>query len=172
MRLPKLNWLIVVVVLSATAGLLYVGHNEWQLRVIQNPLQEELAGIEGILSIELQQQKQATRLLISVNREAEFPQIARRVSRLIGLKPYEIVWDDNPNSRLLEVREQLDLALQEARWQHQFVLLQQRIEEIAEYHGVEYQLGADEGYIYLSLLDGAYTLREAVPLLQVGGGAK
>ena len=40
------------------------------------------------------------------------------------------------------------------------------------YHGVEYQLGADEGYIYLSLLDGAHTLREAVPLLQVGGGAK
>ncbi|NLW16282.1 MAG: hypothetical protein GX033_01245, partial [Firmicutes bacterium] len=84
---------------------------------------------------------------------------------------YEIVWGDNPNTPLLEVRKGLDLALQEARWRHQFLLLQERMEEFTRAHAVEYQLGVDEEYIYVALLDGTHILREAIPLIQVGGGA-
>ncbi len=170
--MPNVNWLVVVVVLCTTAGLLYLGYSEWQLRVVQNPLREELANMAGIISFDLQPTKQAHVLVLTVDPKAEFPQVARQVNRLVSLGAYQIVWEDNPNALLLEVRNQLDLALQEARWHRQFVLLEERVAESTLSRAVEYQLGVDEGYIYLALYDETYSLREAIPLLPVGGGTK
>lgn len=174
--MPKLNWIVVAVVLCLTAGLLYVGYSEWQLRVIQNPLREKLTQITGVASVQLQTRQQATVLAIAVEPQADFPQVASQVSSIIRQEaPHdksELVWEDNPSEHLLAVRKQLNLVLQEARWRYQFVLLQERLEEITKAEAISYQLGVDDEYIYLGLSDGAHTLRETFPLLQLGGAAK
>lgn len=176
MKLPKLNLLVVAVVLCLTAGLLYVGYSEWQLRVIQNPLREKLAQVTGVASVQLQTRQQANVLAIAIEPQADFPGVAGQVRNIISQEAprdaNELVWEDNPNEHLLAVRKQLNLVLQEARWRYQFVLLQERLEEITQAEAISYQLGVDEENIYLSLLDGTHALRETIPLLQLGGAAK
>lgn len=176
MKLPKLNWAVVTVVLCLTAGLLYFGYSEWQLRVIQNPLQERISQVAGISTVQFQTGERATVLTIDVDPEVDFPQVASQVSGVIRQEMLhgtsEVVWKDSPNEHLLEVRKQLSLILQEARWRHQFVLMQERLEQVVQAERVSYQLGVDEEYIYLSLQAGSHVMREAIPLLQVGGAAK
>ncbi len=176
MKLPKLNWIVVAVALCLTAGLLYVSYSEWQLRVIQNPLQEKLCQVQGVTSVQLQTKQRATVLSIAVEPQANFPQAAGQVSSIIRKEAHagasELIWEDNPSEHLLAVRQELNLALQEARWRYQFVLLQERLEQVSKREAISYQLGVDEEYIYLGLMDGAHTLREAIPLPQLGGAAK
>lgn len=176
MKLPKLNWIVVAVVVCLTASLLYVGYSEWQLRVIQNPLREKLAQVTGVASVQVQTRQQPNVLVIAVEPQADFPWVAGQVRIIVGQEAprdtSELVWEDNPNEHLLAVRKQLNLVLQEARWRYQFALLQERLEEITQAEAISYQLGVDEEYIYLSLLDDTHALREAIPLVQLGGVAK
>lgn len=163
MKLPKLNWLMMTVVLGLTAGLLYAGHNEWHLRVIQNPLRESLSQIVGVTVVDIERDKQKMVLSISVDQGADFPLIASQVyNRVRQEVPYdisEIVWNDNPNEHLQAVREQVNIVLEEARWRYQFVLLQERLEQLTGAKKVSFQLGVDRDNIYLSLIDGTHVLQ-------------
>jgi hypothetical protein len=175
-KLPKLNWVVVAIVVVMTAGVLYVGYNEWQFRLVHSPLQDKLMQFAGVTSVELHNKQHMTVLAISIDQAAQFPQVACQISKLIRQEMQngasEIVWEDSPNTHLQEVYEQLNLILYEASRTYQFVLMQERIEKIAQAQGVSYQIGVDEESIYLSLQEGSHTMLESIPLLQAGGAAR
>lgn len=174
MKLPNLNWFLVAVVFVLTAGLLYVGHNVWHLRVIQNPLRESLMQIDGVDSVDVKKNQYSLHLSISTATGADFPLLARQVYSVLRQENSysidEVFWNDNPNYHLQAVHEEMNIVLQEARWRHQFVQLQENLEQVAQSAAISYQLGIDEGYIFLSLSDGTHHLQEAIPLLHTGGG--
>lgn len=176
MKLPKLNWFVVAAVFALTAGILYVGNNAWHSRVIQTPLRQRLMQIDGVNSVNIERGRHGLRLFISAASEADFPLVARQVYSVLrqenSYSVDEIVWNDNPDAHLQAVREEINIVLQEARWRYRFVQLQESLEQLAQTEAISFQLGVDEGHVFLSLSDGTHAIQEAIPLLQTGGGDK
>lgn len=174
--MPKLNWAVIGLVLLLTAGLLYGGYKQWQLRTIQNPLLVKLNEIDGVLDVDLSKTRQKIVLKIGVSDNGHFPQIARQIYALLreeepGLQS-EIIWSDSANESLQALRSRMDLMVSEAQWQHEFMLLQARMTQELAGTDVSYQLGVDEDYIFLCLQEGDKVMRESIPLLGNGGGIK
>ena len=132
MRLPKLNWAIVIGVLFLTTALLYIAYSTWQFRAIRTPLLDSLNQISGVSNVQLVTKQHQISLRIGVHAEANFPALASQINQLLQQalpgRSVEIVWEDHPTGKLLQLRDQLNLILGEAQRRHEYVLMDYRVE--------------------------------------------
>lgn len=157
--------LLVFLILSATGlGVKYL-HQKTQ---VLEPLVEQLQAIPGIAHVQPEQsvldRTSSVLVTLEIQQNAPlgvvFPQVYQTLLAQGG--NYAVRVKDAPNQDLLELFQRVQIALEEAVMTGEFTALESRVQSLAEVADVSWELGLDRDFIYLSLAQGASTLRRII----------
>lgn len=176
MKLPKLKWPVILLTFAICLAVLCSGYWLWQRNAIRGPLQQQLAAVPGVTSVALDSGRVGLTVRLAAPADVDFPQLAQNVQALIqqnisGRQP-SIIWQDQRDQQLSDVRQQLNLVLREAQRTHEYVTMGERVAAALADRPVRYQLGADEQFIYLQLTADDAVWREVLPVIGPGGEAQ
>ncbi len=155
--------LVFLVIVGLGLGIRYLHQ---QTRVI-DPLTVQLQQIPGISSTNIQQHMiGGARTLVALQLEADaslgtvFPRVYQTLAS--GGGAYAIQVQDSPTAAILALFQQMQIAVEEAIVTGEFTALSDRVETLARAADVEWDLGLDREFIYLSLTAEDGNLRRVI----------
>ncbi len=173
MKLPEIKWPIALIAFGLASTMLFAGYWLWQRSAVQGPLEEQLAAVSGVTAVELKNGRDEFSLKLSIKDDADFSLVGEEVNRVlekaVPRQQIDITWEDTRNAQLTDVRAAVDLTLKEAQRRHEFVLMTDRIAQIAKQAGAAYRVGVGEQSIYVELRAGDNVLYDVLPIIQAGG---
>lgn len=137
-----------------------------QTRVI-DPITAQLLQIPGVSSASVEQRLLGgSRVLVKLELENDAPlsTVFRKVYQTLASSGgnYAVQVQDSPDATILALFEQMQIAVEEAIMTGEFTLLSNRVERLASTAHVEWDLGLDREFIYLSLTDKDSSLRRVI----------
>jgi hypothetical protein len=172
-KFPKLKWPIVVISFAACLLMLFAGYWLWQRNAVSGPLQEQLASVPGVTNVVIDNSREGVKIELATDPDANFVQTAETVrtwlkENVSGTQP-ELIWQDNRDPNLKQVRDSLNFILREAEYRHEYVTMADRVQSALQHSDVQYQLGVDDQAIYLKLQQGDKVWLEVLPVISQGG---
>lgn len=173
MKLPEMKWSIVLVAFGLASAMLFAGYWMWQRSAVLAPLQEQLTTVSGVENVKISREQSGICVRLSIRNDADFAAVGEQVDQLLENslpgQQVDIIWLDARSDALSSVRAAIDLSLKEAQRRHEFVVMSNRIAQIAQEANVEYRVGVGERAIYLELRAGDNVLYDVLPVIPAGG---
>jgi len=180
LNLRQMRWPVVLAALViALAGLFGTDHLV-KSKTVDQPLQQALAGVDGLASYQLQRvggkQEISVRLAPAADLKETYTAVDQQVQQILQTAPYLIRVEDQRSEDFARVANRLDLFVQEGVSTGQFAEMAERVEAEAVSLGAEAQVAVDGERVYLSLRKGDDYLHSVVerpqyptPLVVEGG---
>ena len=156
--------LVFLVVVALGLGVQYF-HQQTQ---VIHPLAEQLEEIPGVLDVGLTKGffKAGSRMLVSleVSQDVPLALVFERVHQTLMATggDYAVQLKDSPNPAMLRLFHRIQIALEEAIMTGEFTTLEKRISILADPTGIDWELGLDREFVYLSLTEGSDILRRVI----------
>lgn len=162
----RIHAVLLVFILVVAAGLGLLKYRE-QNQIIE-PLLGELQSISGIEKAEIlpSSLKQVERRIINLTLDQTYPlayTLGLVEQSLANLKGnFTVVLSEQPSMELWTLWEKIQVALEEALITGEFVLLEERIQNLLEDKEVHWELAIDQGHIYLRLSKGEFIIQRGI----------
>jgi len=158
----RINVVVVVfiVVLGLAMSLQYFIHK----KAVIEPIYQAFANIDGVESVELQEQDGRIILMLALTEVEQLHTLAAEIGETAARfsQPIRILFKDRPNETLKAAYDQMHFALEQGIATGYFVEMAERIAELAGKYQVDYALRIDGNYVYLQLHDGGNYLYKVV----------
>ena len=174
---------ILVFVVVVAVGL--VGKYAYEQTQVISPLQEQLLGLAGVESASLEGAPlgRGRRPVVSLELDPEVPlsvvfgQVRQVLAGFGGEAVIHV--QDSASPELVRIFDRVRIAAEEAIMTGEFTVLEERVQKLAQDHGIAWELAMDRDFVYVSLGTSERVLRRVINRgtdlggmeIYMGGGA-